>query len=224
VCSSDLLIYSQNFLKRLANWCQDHDVHLIADEIMTGFGRTGKPLACHHANIIPDFICLGKNLSGGFLPMSAVLTSQKIYDVFYDDYESGKSFLHSHTFSGNALAAAVALEHFKIMQQEDFFQRQWADHPLHQNMQRIAEETKQLNHVRGIGAIAAADLINPEMKPRFGYHVFQKALDLGAWLRPLGNTLYWLPPLNIANDTLNDLMKITQLAVVATSFRYPPIL
>ncbi|HEV2524318.1 MAG TPA: aminotransferase class III-fold pyridoxal phosphate-dependent enzyme [Gammaproteobacteria bacterium] len=93
-----MLIYSQDFLKRLRVGTLKHDIHLICDEIMTGLGRTGFPLACEHAGIIPDFICLGKGLTSGWLPMSAVLTTKDIYQLFYNDYETGKSFLHSHTF------------------------------------------------------------------------------------------------------------------------------
>ena len=110
--AAGMKIYSQDFLKRLRHWTHEHGIHLIADEIMTGIGRTGKMLACEHANIEPDFICLSKGLTSGWLPLSAMLTRSAIYDLFYDDYASGKSFLHSHTHSGNVLAASVAIEEY----------------------------------------------------------------------------------------------------------------
>ena len=116
-------IYSQDFLRRLRVWTAQHDVHLIADEIMTGIGRTGKMLACEHADIEPDFICLSKGLTSGWLPFSAVLTSDEIYQLFYADSEAGKSFLHSHTYSGNVLAASIAGEVLTIMEENDYCAR-----------------------------------------------------------------------------------------------------
>lgn len=102
-------MYSPNFLKRLATWAKENNVHLIADEIMTGLGRTGKMLACEHADIKPDFVCLGKGLTFGWMALSAVLTTNEIYAIFYDDRETNKAFVHSHTYSANPLAASAAL-------------------------------------------------------------------------------------------------------------------
>jgi len=208
-------IYSQDFLKRLSLWAKNNHVHLIADEIMTGIGRTGKPLACQHAGIEPDFICLSKGLTSGWLPLSAVITSQEIYDIFYDDYDSGKAFMHSHTYSGNALAAAVALECLNVMEEENIYAKACdMEEDLLLSMQAVANETGKLKNIRAIGAMVAADLIVDEKKnPRAGYNIYQKAVSLGALLRPLGNTLYWLPPLNTSRDTLSDLKSITQEAI-----------
>lgn len=188
-------IYSADFLKRLREWTKIHDIHLIADEIMTGLGRTGKILACEHANIVPDFLCLSKGLTSGFLPMSAVLTTHKIYDYFYDDYETGKSFLHSHTFSGNALAAAVACETIRIIKAESMAERaEFLGGIMYQNMQALAEEFPILNNIRGVGAIVAADIIT-KPKQRLTHSIVMCAAKHGIFLRPLGNTIYWLPPL-----------------------------
>lgn len=206
-----MLIYSKDFLKRLRLWTQHHNIHLIADEIMTGLYRTGLPLACNHADIEPDFLCLGKGLTSGFLPLSAVLTSNQIYDLFYDDYETDKSFLHSHTYSGNALAVSVALENLKIIKTEII------DHEnlLAELMNEVAESTGKLTNIRNIGSIVAADLISPTPMPRMGYKVYQEAVKLGALLRPLGNTIYWFPPMNISKDVLIDLKEITREAILA---------
>lgn len=209
-------IYSQDFLRRLRKWTQMHDIHLIADEIMTGLGRTGKMLACQHAEIEPDFICLSKGLTSGWLPLSAVMTRQSIYDLFYDDYASGKSFLHSHTFSGNALAASVALEVLNIIDEEKICERaNELGVIMHKNMRDIADQTKKLSNVRGIGAMVAADLICDEPSRRLGFEVFQQAVKFGALLRPLGNTIYWLPPLNTDLEDLSVLKDITKRAVLA---------
>lgn len=209
-------IYSQDFLRRLRKWTQAHGIYLIADEIMTGLGRTGRALACEHAQIKPDFICLSKGLTSGWLPMSAVLTHTNIYELFYDDYSSGKSFLHSHTFSGNALAAAVALECLTILEEEEIVKQVRNNEIiLKKLMLEVSDKTERLTNIRGIGAIIAADLklTEKEKNQRIGYQIFQQALKLGAWLRPLGNTIYWLPPLNISLSTLEDLCNITKISI-----------
>lgn len=207
-------IYSADFLKRLADYAKAHDIHLICDEIMTGFGRTGKTLACQYANIKPDFICLSKALTGGTLAMSAVLTSDPIYQLFYDDYETGKAFLHSNTYGGNALAAAVANAALQIHQDEALNQQALiiGEH-MRQAMLSIAEQTQCLENVRQIGALCAADLtLNTK---RAGFELFKIAMQKGAFLRPLGNTVYWLPPLNTSLETINQLSAITEECIWA---------
>jgi adenosylmethionine-8-amino-7-oxononanoate aminotransferase len=216
--TAGMQIYSQDFLQRLRAWTKAHDIHLIADEVMTGLGRTGTMLACEHAKIEPDFLCLAKGLTSGWLPLSAVMTSDAIYDLFYDDYQTGKSFLHSHTFSGNVLAARVALEVLKIYSEENICEQanQLGDAML-AAMQEVARNTGQLKNVRGIGAIVAADLICEDPKRRLGFEVYQKAVQLGALLRPIGNTIYWLPPLNMEMKTLKELQAITTEAILNVS-------
>jgi adenosylmethionine-8-amino-7-oxononanoate aminotransferase len=210
-------IYSKNLLQRLAQWCKQHDVHLIADEIMTGIGRTGLPLACQHAGITPDFICLAKGLTAGYLPMSVMLTSNEIYQLFYQDYATGNNFLHSHTHSGNALSAKVALASLQTMQEENIYQHVQTITPtLRQHMQAIADSTGKLGNIRSIGAMVAADLMVTDEQPRAGYQVYQQAVKLGALLRPLGNTIYWLPPLIIQPETIKELAAITQEAIETT--------
>lgn len=203
-------MYSQDFLRRVRAWAAQHNVHLIADECMTGIGRTGKMLACEHAGITPDFICLSKGLTSGWLPFSAVLTSQKIYDLFYDDYAAGKSFLHSHTHSGNALAASVALETLNIIEKQSLCERATLiGDEMRTMMQEIADSTGRLRNVRGIGAFVAADLID-DVSARAGFDIYKRAVKYGALLRPLGNTLYWMMPLNVEKNVLLELKKITQ--------------
>jgi adenosylmethionine---8-amino-7-oxononanoate aminotransferase len=209
-------IYSADFLRRLRQWSQVHGIHLIADEIMTGLGRTGKMLACEYAGIEPDFICLSKGLTGGYLPFSAVLISSAIYELFYDDYASGKTFIHSHTFSGHVLAAAVACELLDILKTESVCEKaiQLGELML-QNMQEVAANTGQLHNIRQLGAIVAADLIEVAGIKRRGFVLSQQAIQRGALLRPLGNTVYWLPPLNTGSDVITKLKEITQESIMA---------
>lgn len=208
--AAGMRVYSQDFLRRLRAWTHQHGIHLIADEIMTGLGRTGLPLACHHAEIEPDFLCLGKGLTAGFLPLSATLTSDRIYEVFYDDYLAGKSFLHSHTHSGNALAVSAALAAMEAMESENIYaQLPYLETNLQSLMAEIVEETGLLTNLRGIGGIVAADIINSAGISRPGFALFKEAVQQGALLRPIGNQLYWLPPLNVSSDVLYDLKDIT---------------
>jgi len=211
-----MLIYSADLLRKIRKWTKANDVYLIADEIMTGFGRTGYALACEHAGIVPDFICLSKGLTSGWLSFSAVLTSTETYSLFYHDYERGKSFLHSNTFAGNALAAAVALEALKIYEEDNIYKRVRDNQEYLLNaLQEVVKQTGCLNNVRGSGAVAAADLILPKKQKnkRVGYKIFQEAVKLGALLRPLGNTIYWFLPLNVDNRILDELSDITVKAI-----------
>lgn len=213
-------VYSADFLKRLRLWTEARGIHLIADEIMTGMGRTGYALACQHAGIEPDILCLGKGLTSGWLPLSAVLTSTAMYQLFYDDYETGKAFMHSHTFSGNPLAVAVALETQKIIAYEKIYEKSRAmELILRTNMEEIAAETACLENVRSLGAVVAADVICHQPIKRAGFEIFKRALMLGAMLRPLGNTIYWTPPLNCDRSVLQELKNITLAAIQQTMTR-----
>ena len=214
--AAGMRLYSQDFLSRLSSWAKAHDIHLIADEIMTGIGRTGKMLACEHANITPDFICVSKGLTSGFLPLSAVITTDEIYQQFYDDHERGKAFLHSHTYSGNALAASVALETLSIIKKENLCIRaEKLQSIMINHLSDIAKQTEKLENIRGIGAVVAADLITHPKQHRPAFKFFQEAIKRGAFLRPIANTIYWLPPLTIEEATLAELKQITLDAINA---------
>ena len=209
-------IYSKDFLNRLATWAKKHDVHLIADEIMTGIGRTCKMLACEHAGIQPDFICLAKGLTSGWLPFSAVLTTEDIYNKFYDNFSSGKAFLHSHTYSGNALGSCLALETLNIIQEEQLHIKD-INQVMLKNMHEIGNKTGRLENIRGIGGIVAADLICANDDVRVGYLTYQAAIKAGILLRPLGNTIYWLPPLNITDEDIETLKSKTMQVLLGMS-------
>ena len=209
-------IISQDFLSRICTWARENNIHIIADEIMTGIGRCGKMLACEYANIQPDFICLSKGLTSGWVPFSLVLTTNSIYELFYDDYESGKSFLHSHTYSGNAIGAALALETLNIIEKNNYCNRACELQTIMRlSMNKIAEKTRSIKNIRGVGAIIAADLVVGNSKERMGFCFYQEAIKLGAFIRQLGNTIYWLPPLTMENELLESLEEITIKAILA---------
>lgn len=207
--SGGMLCYSADFLKRLAQWAKDNAIYLIADEIMTGLGRTGTWLACEHAAVQADLICLSKGLTAGALPMSCVLIDHSIFTLFYDDYDKGKSFLHSHTHSANALAASAALATLQVIEKEGILEkaRDLGKH-MRQQMTAIADLTGKIGPVRSLGAMVAADML-PWKNKRLGQEFYQQALKKGALLRPIGHTLYWLPPLNTDIETIMQLSEIT---------------
>lgn len=213
--ANGMRLYSQDFLHRLRAWTTERGIHLIADEVMTGCGRTGKMLACEHANIVPDFLCLSKGLTAGFLPLSVTLTSQTIYDLFYDDAAAGKTFWHSHTHSGNTLAASAAVATLQLIKAQNIVaQAAQLENRMLTAMQNIAADTKLLHNVRGIGAIVAADLIMTQNNSRTGMEMYHNGLKHGILLRPLGNTLYWFPPLIMTSDELQELEQRTRAALV----------
>ena len=216
-------IYPAEYLKKLRKLCDKYNVILIADEIATGFGRTGKMFACDHAEITPDIMCISKGLTGGYLPMSITVTTKKIYDAFYSDYNDGKAFMHSHTYSGNPLGCSAALAVLQIFKDENILEEaQEAAKYLTEKLTEAFKDHKNVGEIRHIGLIHAIELVkNPETKEPFdpklrvGYRIYKEALNLGLILRPLGNVIYFNPPLNITKEEIDIAIDICQKAVQA---------
>ena len=216
--SAGMRVYPPLYLKKLRKLCDEAGVLLIADEIATGFGRTGRMFACDHAGIAPDIMTISKGLTGGYLPMSVTVTTQAIYDAFYADYSEGKAFVHSHTYAGNPLACAAALAVQHIFRTQPIFENaavnaKW----LTKRMETEILSHPNVGEVRHIGLIHAFELVadkkTKEPLPaaqRTGYEVYRHALRHGLLLRPIGDVLYFNPPLNITQaelDTAIDLAK-----------------
>lgn len=208
-------MYHPVYLTLLREACDRFDVHLIADEIAVGFGRTGSMFACEQAGITPDFLVLSKALTGGYLPLAAVLTTEQMYQAFYDDYSTMKAFLHSHTYTANPLACSAALATLDIFAEDNVLARNrglaqvmgeatahLADHP------HIAE-------VRQTGMILAMEMVQDKAtktpfpwQERRGMRVYQHALERGALLRPLGNVVYFIPPYVITPEQIRWLAEV----------------
>ena len=174
--------------------------------------------ACEYANIEPDFLCLSKGLTSGWLPFSAVMIKDEIYDLFYNDYSPENSFLHSHTYCGNPLGVSAALATLEIIENENILsQTKELETKMLNLMNNMAIKTGRLKNVRGIGGIVAADLIidDNDKNKRIGFEIFKHAVHAGALLRPLGNTIYWLPPVNIKEHTLEELSQITEYSITS---------
>ncbi|MGY3187196.1 adenosylmethionine--8-amino-7-oxononanoate transaminase [Lysinibacillus sp. TE18511] len=216
--AAGMKMYPPIYLKRLRELCTKYDIHLIADEIAVGFGRTGTLFACEQADIAPDFMCLSKGLTGGYLPLSAVLTTDDVYNAFYDDYGTMKAFLHSHSYSGNTLACRVALEVLTMFEEErviDIVQNKG------ERMRKLAmqafEQLPFVGEYRQVGLVGAIELVaNRETKEplpseeRIGYQIYKRALEKGLLIRPLGNILYFMPPYIISDDEMRFMIDTTK--------------
>lgn len=209
-------LVSPDLLRRLRIWADNHDVLLIADEIAAGMGRLGTMLASHLAGPagMPDIAVLSKGLTGGFLPLSAVLTTDRIYRVFLGEWAEGVAFLHSNTYAGNALAVAVANAALDVYADEDVLgQVERLGPALTAGLASVSASRPWLSHVRGCGMMAAVDLRTRDGGPldpqaRTGFAVQREAITRGAMLRPLADTLYLFPPLNAGLDDLAEMTAI----------------
>ncbi|MGB8451871.1 MAG: adenosylmethionine--8-amino-7-oxononanoate transaminase [Anaerocolumna sp.] len=214
--SAGMRMYPARYLKKLRELCDEYNVLLIADEIATGFGRTGKMFAFDHAGVSPDIMCISKGLTGGYMPMAITVTTQKIYDAFYADYKEGKAFMHSHTYSGNPLGCAAALAVQKIFKEEPILKAasKRAIY-LHDKLMEALGDDMHIGEIRHLGLINAMELtVDRKTKEdypselRMGYQVYKKALGKGLILRPLGNVLYFNPPLIINEDEIDKAIKL----------------
>ena len=209
--SAGMRIYPEEYLRKLRALCDAYDVLLIADEIATGFGRTGRLFACERAGITPDLMCLSKGLTGGYMPMSITVVKEKIYDAFYADWSEGKAFMHSHTYAGNPLGCSAALAVLDILDEENILER--AEETASWLSARMAETFgahPNVGEIRHIGLIHAVELVEDRAAKRpfdggrrLGYAIYRRALRHGLLLRPLGDVLYFNPPLNIGRDDLD---------------------
>ena len=216
-CAAGMRMYHPAYLTGLRKLCDEFDVHLIADEIAVGFGRTGTLFACEQGDITPDFLCLSKGLTGGFLALSAVLTSDVIYQAFYAEYSAGKAFLHSHSYTGNALACRAALETLAIFRDEPVLERnrELAAH-LSRSLAPLSEHPHVVE-VRQTGMIAAVELVRNKTtrevfpaEQRRGLRVYQHGLGRGMILRPLGNIVYFMPPYVITPDEIDLMVEVAR--------------
>jgi adenosylmethionine---8-amino-7-oxononanoate aminotransferase len=214
-------LYSPALLARLAAWARAHEVYLIADEIAAGMGRLGAMLATHLAaapaalpGVLPDMAVLSKGLTGGFLPLSAVLTTDAVYRLFDADYLERKAFLHSNTYTGHALAVAVAVAALDVYADDDILAQVTRNGALlHGLLAELVTRRPDLRNLRAAGLMAAVDMTTPDGQPldprrRTGFAVYAQALQRGALLRPLGDTVYLFPPLNTAAEDLEAMVNI----------------
>ena len=218
-CAGGMRMHDPLYLQRARHLCDAHRVFLIDDEIATGFGRTGSLFACEQAGIQPDLLCLSKGLTGGFLPLAAVLATQAIYDGFLDDSRE-RAFLHSHSYTGNPLACAAALASLAIFDSDDVLARNRVTAARMAELAAPIAAHAHVADVRQAGMIVAFELTQHGDKRtpfdparRIGLHAYRAALERGVVLRPLGDILYWMPPYCVDDEQLALMAEVTRAAI-----------
>ena len=201
-CAGNMNMYSNEYIRQACTLCREYGINIIFDEIAVGFGRTGSMFALEQCGISPDFLCLSKGITGGYLPLSVVVTTDSIYERFYAPYsEIQKAFLHSHSYTGNALACSCANAVLDIFEKENVIEKNKAlSSFIFEEFSRI--NAKKASNLRQKGMIIAFDIINTKIQ-RAGLHVFTEGLKHGLLLRPLGNTIYFMPPYIISKEQIS---------------------
>jgi len=214
--AAGMITSPQGYLKEIRELTKKYRVLLIADEVATGFGRTGRMFACEHEAISPDILCLAKGITGGYLPLAATLATEEIFNAFLGEYEEKRTFFHGHSYTGNPLACAAAVANLKVMKQERVLEK------LHGKIQFLSEalqryeELQHVGDIRQLGTMVGIELVvdktTKEEYPfgdKIGIRVIQEARRRGLILRPLGNVIVLMPPLGISLAELSEILSIT---------------
>jgi adenosylmethionine---8-amino-7-oxononanoate aminotransferase len=223
-CAAGMVMHPPGYLRGVRDLTQKYDVLLIADEIAVGMGRTGTMFACEQEDVVPDFLCLGKGLTGGYLPMSATITHHEIYQAFLGKWSDIRTLYHGHTYGGNPLAAAAALAALEVFDEEQTLTR------LPEKIERIGSHLARLakhphiHQARQQGMLVAFELVKDKgtgeaygVDERRAWRVCRETLAHGVWLRPLGDTLYVMPPLAISLAEIDQIMSTLSAAIDAVA-------
>jgi adenosylmethionine-8-amino-7-oxononanoate aminotransferase len=208
-CAGSMKMYDASYITKLRALCDRYGVFLIADEIAVGFGRTGSMFAIEQAGVSPDFLCLSKGITGGYMPLSVVLITNEVYQAFYCDYSEGKSFLDSHSYTGNTLACSVANAVLDIFENEKVIEKNKIKIDLIKNETKKFSSLDNILEVRQRGMICAIELKGYEPTRRVGLEIFQKALKEGVYIRPLGDVIYFMPPYSFSEEELKKMIDVT---------------
>lgn len=219
--AAGMRIYPAEYLTKLRALCDAYGVLLIDDEIAAGFGRTGTMFAIEHAGISPDILCTSKGLTGGYMPMSIAITTDEIYNAFYDDYGTHKAFVHSHTYAGNPLGCAAALAVLRIMKRDHILEKaRKMGVYIHGELMKALGNHPNVGEIRHIGLINAIELVEErktkkafDPRKRIGWQIFRRAMDRGLVLRPIGDVIYFNPPLNIDRETVDQAVRLCRESV-----------
>lgn len=219
VAGNGMKLQPRGFLKKVEQLCEEYEVHLILDEVFAGFGRTGTLFACKNENVSPDFLCLGKGISAGYLPLGATMTKEKIYEAFLGKFSQGNAFIHGHTYGGNALATAVSLRSIELLEERI------DDGSFNNSVIEFASITKKyfeghpfIKEIRQRGFMCAIDLYSGNnrdflVEERVGYKVSQYALTKGLLIRAYKDTLFLIPPLCISKEEMEFLCQMTSESI-----------
>ncbi len=218
--AAGMIVWPDGILKRMYDICKKYDVIFIADEVATGFGRTGKMFACEHEGVSPEIMCLAKGLSGGYLPLAATLTSERIFKGFLFDYKDKKTFFHGHTFTGNPICCAAALANIKVFRKQRTLKKLENKIAFLSKGLRQFYNLKHVGDVRQKGFMVGIELVKDTAtkqpypwEDKVGIKVCYRAREQGVILRPLGNVIVLMPPLSISQQELKQLLEVTYNAI-----------
>jgi adenosylmethionine-8-amino-7-oxononanoate aminotransferase len=223
--AAGMMLQPDGYLEAVRELCDRHDTFLICDEVATGFGRTGKMFACEYERVVPDFLCLGKGLTGGYLPLAATLTTERVFDGFLGSYEEFRTFFHGHTFTGNPLGCAAAIATLDVFEHERTLERLAPKIALlRQLLGELVEPLAHAQEVRQLGFMCGIELaadparrVAYEPGARMGHEVTLEARARGAIIRPLGDVVVLMPALAIEADELEELVEITADSIEAAT-------
>jgi adenosylmethionine-8-amino-7-oxononanoate aminotransferase len=218
--AAGMIMSPPGYLRGVQRLCRKYNVLMIADEVATGFGRTGKMFACNHEDVRPDILCLAKGITGGYLPLAATVTTEKIYKAFLGRYEDLKTFFHGHTYSGNQLACAAALASLGLFRRERTLQKLQTKIGLLKKELDAVSRMPHVGEVRQQGFMVGIELVRDRktkepyaLEERMGWKVCSSALHKGVLIRPLGDVIVLMPPLSISRDELKSLLRVTGEAI-----------
>jgi len=211
--AAGILVHPPGYLRALRDLCDRHDVLLIADEVATGFGRTGRMFACEHEDVAPDLLCLAKGITGGYLPLAATLATERVYEGFLGEFEEFRTFFHGHTYTGNPLACAAALASLEVFNEERTLESLGPKIDLLARLLEPLTDHTAVREVRRCGFMVGIELEEYPLPVRMGHHVTLEARRRGAIIRPLGDVVVLMPPLAITEADLRRLVAITAEAI-----------
>jgi adenosylmethionine---8-amino-7-oxononanoate aminotransferase len=215
--AAGMIVHPEGYLRAVRELCDRHDVLLILDEVATGFGRTGRMFACEHEGVTPDLMCLAKGITGGYLPLAATLTSERVYEGFLGRFEEFRTFFHGHTYTGNPLACAASLATLDVFAEERTLDRLQRKIELLAQLLEPIEAHPGVTEVRRRGFMVGIELADQPLTARMGHQVTLEARRRGAVIRPLGDVVVLMPPLAISEGELTRLLAITSEAIDAAT-------
>ncbi len=216
-----MIVWPDGYLRGVRDLCNKYNVLLIADEVATGFGRTGKMFACEHERVIPDIMCLSKGITNGYLPLAVTLTTEDIFNAFLGEYKEFKTFFHGHSYTGNPLACASAVACLEIFEKDETISKMQPNISLLEDRLKEISNLPNVGDVRNKGLMAAIELVADKdtkgqypVEKRIAWNICLKARERGVLLRPLGDVVVIMPPLAISNDNLDRLLDVIKWAII----------
>jgi adenosylmethionine---8-amino-7-oxononanoate aminotransferase len=221
--AAGILVHPEGYLRDVRSLCDQYGAFLICDEVATGLGRTGRMFACEHEDVSPDFMCLAKGITGGYLPLAATLTTERVYEGFLGRHEEFRTFFHGHTYTGNPLACAAALATLRLFEQEQTLERLQEKIALLGDLLEPIARMPGVAEVRRRGFMVGIELAGFDVADRAGHQVTLAARRRGAIVRPLGDVVVLMPPLSISERELTQLVEITAAAIADATYSEVPI-